>query len=345
MKHIWKKLIALLGAIILLAASVTVQAEEDLYDGLDPESIVLTVGKDEIPLKKAYFLVKFQQAIVQDMQKSVYGPNWYNLHIYEGDRSFQENMKESIVNLLVRMSLARQNQKELGIKLSDSEKAAIDEAVELFMASNSQEALDAMMADEAVVRQVLEDYTILSKTLAKLTKDVEVEYGEAKTYSYVYGSFGEDAGTTDLNDVSEDTENVIESFNNVYKTASSGTDFDTAAAQYGYPTALHTYFEGDQRDALAEFNAAMNGLEIGEVSEVVYVGDNQGVFIGCRQEVDEDSLEDAKQSLLKSEQLKELAKSIDVWIEESKPAVDEDIWSQVTMKKPLSAYVAETTSE
>lgn len=369
MKRTMKKLIAALGAAVLLTASITVQAEEDstkndsttvegvaeiaetsgeavetedLYDGLDPDSIVLTVGEDKIPLKKAYFLVKFQQAIVQDMQKSVYGSLWYSLPVYEGDRSFQDNMKESIMNLLTRMSLAKQYQKELGVSISKSEQEKIEKAADLFIASNSEEALAAMMADKETVVEVLTDYTILSKVITAVTKDTKAEYGEAKTYSYVYGSFGEDAGG-DLNDVSEETETLMEDFNNIYTSVASGTDFDTAAAEQGYPTALHTYFIDDDSDALAEFNQAMEGKELGEVCEVTTVGDNQGIFIGCMQELDEDSLEAAKASYLKSQQLKELRKTMKTWIGKSEPVIDETIWSQVTMKKSMAAYRAQTT--
>lgn len=355
MRSVLKKVLAVTSAVAIVAGAVMVPGQrmvsaedtaketiEELYDGLDPESVVLTVGEDEVLLKKAFFLMKFQQAIVQDMQKGVYGSNWYNLRIYEGDRTFQENMKESIINLLVRMSLAKQHQEQLGISLSNSEKEGIAEAVDLFMKSNSEEALGAMMADEGTVTEVLEDYTLLSKMIVKLSKDVQVEYKEAKTYSYIYGSFGEDAGTEDFDDVSEDTENILEGFRNVRDAAKKGDDFDTAAAQYGYPTAIHTYFEGDSHDALAEFNAAMDKLDIGEVSDVIYVGNNAGAFIGCRQEVDEDSLADAKASLLKSEQLKEIKQVVNPWIEEVEPVVEETIWSQVTMKHPLSAYRGET---
>ncbi len=369
MKYTFKKVVALLSAVTLLAGSITVQAEEDgttgssvstegvavadttdasaddLYHGLDPESIVLTVGEDEIPLKKAYFLVKFQQAIVQDMQKSVYGSQWYSLPIYEGDRSFQDNMKDSIMNLLVRMSLARQNQKELGISLSKSEQESIKEAVDRFMASNSDEALAAMMADEALVTEILEDYTILSKAITTVTKDVQVEYGEARTYSYIYGSFGDDAGTDDFNDVSEETETMLEAFNNIYQAVSSGADFDTEAAEQGYPTALHTYFVGDERDALAEFNEVMDNKQTGEVSEVTYVGDNAGAFIGCMQEVDEDSLEDAKNSYKLSQQLKELKKVVKDWLSKDEAVIDEAIWSQVNMSQAISAYTTDAATE
>lgn len=371
MRNTLKKIVALLGAVVLLATSVTVHAEEtteagvpmtiedevkedilvtfipaqeDLYNGLDPESIVLTVGEDKIPLKKAYFLVKFQQAIMQEMLLLTYGSGWYSLPLEDGG-SIQEEAKESIMNLLIRMSLAKQNQKELGVSLSKSDKENIKEAVDLFMASNSDEALAAMMADEALVTEILEDYTILSKVITAVTKDVQVEYGEAKTYSYVYGSFGEDAGTTDLNDVSSETESMMEAFNNIYRAASSGTDFDTAAAEQGYPTALHTYFVGDERDALAEFNKAMDGKQLGEISNITYVGDNMGMFIGCMQEVDEDSLADAKASYRVSEQLKVLKKEVKEWLSHKEAVIKEDIWSQVTMEKSIGIYKAAVTTE
>lgn len=361
MKHIWKTVTAALTAAVLCIMPTVVRAAEaedvssasvsgqekqtERADGLNPESIVLTVGEDEVPLKKAYFLVKFQQAIVQDMQKSIYGSQWYNLPIYEGDRSFQDNMKDSIMNLLVRMSLARQNQEALGIRLSEEEQKHIKEAVDNFMASNSEEARKAMMADEEVVTEILEDYTILSKAITAVTQDVEAEYTTARTYSYVYASFGEDAGTEDLNDVSEETETMLEAFHNIRKAVAGGTDFDTAAAEQGYPTAIHTYFEGDTRDALAEFNEAMDGKGSGEVSDIVYVGENAGAFIGCMQELDEDSLADAKSSFLLSEQLKELKRVVRQWLEKAPAKTDANIWNRVTMEKSISAYRTDTTTQ
>lgn len=368
MKHTGKKIAAMIAAVAIAAVSVTVQTDaesadtaagaaqvtesagnavqtEDLYNGLDPEAVVLTVGEEEVPLKKAYFLMKFQQAIVQDMQKSVYGSQWYSLPIYEGDRSFQDNMKDSIMNLLTRMSLARQYQKESGVTISKKEQENIQKAVNAFLASNSEEALAAMMADEALVTEILEDYTILSKVITAVTKDVQAEYGEARTYSYVYGSFGDDAGVKDLNDVSEETETLLEAFNNIYKSVSGGADFDTAAAEQGYPTAIHTYFAGDDEDTLAELNAIMDGKAAGEVSEVVYVGDNAGAFIGCMQEVDADSLEDAKASYLLSEKLKEWKATMGQWLSEKKVDINETLWSQVTMEKSITTYKVQSNTD
>lgn len=351
MKQFKKRLFALLCVCMLTVAAIPLHAEEvteeavsttDLYGGLDPESVVLTVGEDKVPLKKAYFLVKFQQSIVQDMQKSVYGATWYRLQIYEGDRSFQDNMKESIMNLLVRMSLARQHYEEYGIRISKDEKKKIEETVDTFFASNSDKTIEAMMADEETLTEILTDYTLLCKLIAKLTKNVKVEYGEAKSYAYVYGSFGDDAGL-DLDEVSEETESLIEAFNNMRSRAVSSGDLKTTAANAGYGTAIHTYFIEDENDELAEFNRIVDGLDKGEISEVVYVGDNQGVFIGCQQELDKDSLADAKSSLYTSEQVKVLRKQMTDWMEEAKVVIDETIWSQVTLAKAISAYRQQVT--
>lgn len=310
---------------------------EEPYGGLDPDTVILKVGRDEILLRKAYFLLKFQQAIVQDMQKSVYGSLWYQLPLYEGDRSFQDNMKESIINLLVCMSLAKQHQKEYQVTVSKSEKEKIDQAVQLYLDSNSQEALEAMMADWETVTEVLTDYTILSKVIDRMTKDVSVEYGQAKTYSYIYASLGEDGGLP-LDDVSESTETLIENFNTIHKEVSSGRSFENVAAEKGYPVAMHTYFPDDDRDQLQEFNQAMDGLETGETSQVTYIGNGVGVFIGCMQELDQDSLEQAKRDRRKNEQKTVLHNTMLAWQEEAKPIIDQDVWHQVTMVKEITVY-------
>lgn len=348
MKKLKKKVMGVILAAVLAVSAVPGWAEEsaketavpkeaiDPYNGLEPEAVVLTVGEDQVPLKKAYFLLKFQQAIVQEMQKGVYGNLWYRLPIYEGDRTFQDNMKESIINLLVRMSLARQHQEEYGVSISDKEKEQIEKTVETFFAGNSDKALEAMMADKEILTEILTDYTILSKVITSITKGVKAGESEAKTYSYVYASFGDKA--VDLNDPDESAGTLIENFQNIHDKAAAGGNLDQAAAEAGYPTALHTYFAEDEGDQLAELNQIMDQLEQGEVSEVSYVGNNHGIFIGRRQEVDPDSLESAKQSLLKNEQLKQLKKTIQQWTQETTYLIKEEIWSQVTMEKAIAAY-------
>lgn len=317
--------------------------QSELWDGMNPEDTVLTVAGEEIPLKKAYFLLKFQQSIVESMQKGMYGANWYSLPIYEGDRSFQDNMKDSIVNLLTRMTLARQHMDEYGVSVSNEEQKKIDAAVEQFFASNSEEALEAMMADEETVAQILTDYTILSKVITKITENTKVDYGEAKTYSYIYGSI-QSSGSV-LEDVDEDTETMIEDFKSIRDSVKAGGDFDSTAAAKGYPSAMHTYFIEDDSDKLAELNEVMEGLEEGQVSDVVYTNGSSGVFVGYREPLDEESLEDAKASLLLNEQAKVLRRKISEWLEQTKSVVEQEVWSQVSMKRPLKAYMATSSEE
>lgn len=355
MKGIRKKLMILVSSMVLMTSAMSVWAEESTkgaaniavtneavgtssnpYNGLEPESIVLTVGADKIPLKKAYFLLKFQQSTVEEMLRGVNGPFWYKLPLYEGDRSFQENMKESIMNLLVRMSLAKQHQEEFGISISKEEKKKIDETMEVFFKSNSDKALQAMMADRETVQEVLTDYTLLSKLITKITKNTKVDYGKAKTYSYVYASFSEEV-EDDMDDASASTKSLMEDFNNIRSKAISSGNFDRAVAENGYRVALHTYYMEDESDKLKTFNQIMDGLKKGEISEITYIG-KQGIFIGCQQDIDEGSVEDAKKSLLQWEQLKVWKETMNPWLEESNVEIADAIWKQVNMEKAIKAY-------
>lgn len=325
------------------ASDTAVSAQDGLaevWDGLNPEDTVLIAGKEEVSLRKAYFLVKFQQSIVHSMQKSMYGSEWYSLPIYEGDRSFQDNIKDGTINLLERMSLARAHMEELGVTVSKEEQQKIDDAVELFFQSNSEEALEAMMADQETVTEILQDYLILSKVITKLTKDTKVDYKNARTYSYIYGAFQESVDSA-LQELDEDSESMLEDFRSIRQAVQSGTDFDTAAAQKGYPSALHTYYIEDDGDKLAEFNEVMQELKEGEVSKVTVTKSRSGIFLGCVQKLDEEGLEDARASLLKTQQAKELRARMNEWMETMPMQVDDAVWNEVTLKRAITAYVAE----
>lgn len=346
-KNIVKKVVAGIGILTLLLSALPVYADEPATGTaaetqnsvLDPEGTVLVVGKDKVPLKKAYFILKYEQSVMQDMLSGVYGVGWYEMEAGDG-RTFEEEMKDGVMNLLVRMSLTRQNQKELGIRISEDEKKAIEAAAEEFINSNSDEALEAMMADKELVEEVLTDYTLLSKMTIKVTKDTKVKYGKAKTYSYIYGSFSENTLSVQ-NEMVEEDETMIETFRTIRQSAVTDSDFNTAAEGNGYRVAMHTYFAGDDKDALAEFNQVMDGLEAGEMSEVIIVGDNQGVFLGCMEaEVDEKSLEEAKQNFLKNNQVKDLIKQMKAWAKKAVPEVQDSVWAPVDLSKRMSAYVA-----
>lgn len=346
-KNILKKIAAGIGILTLLSGALPVYADDSASgaaaqaqnDVLDPESTVLVVGKDKVPLKKAYFILRYEQSVMQDMLSGVYGAGWYEMEVEDG-RTFEDEMKDGVMNLLVRMSLTKQNQKELGIRISQDEKKAIEAAAEEFMNSNSDKALEAMMADRELVEEILTDYTLLSKMTLTVTKDTKVKYGKAKTYSYIYGSFSENALSAQ-NEMEEEDETMIETFRSIRQSAVTDSDFSTAAANNGYRVAMHTYFAGNDKDALAEFNQVMDGLEPGEMSEVTTVGDNQGVFLGCMEaEVDEKSLEEAKQNFLKNSQVKDLIKKMTAWAEKTAPEVQGSVWAPVNLSEPLSAYFA-----
>lgn len=337
-------LVLALGQAVCVYAEDAVSAQsadaEDVWDGLNPDDTVIVVGKEEVPLRKAYFLLKFQQSIVQSMQKGMYGDNWYSLPMYEGDRSFQDNMKDSIMNLLVRMSLARQHMDEYDVSINEEEQKKIDKAVDNFFKGNSDDAVKAMMADRQTVSDILTDYTILTKVIDAVTKDATADYGEAKTYSYIYGTITKSDSVLEKN---ESSESMIEAFGAIRDKVNAGTDFDTAAAEKGYPSARHTYFIDDDSDKLAELNNVMDELDEGQVSDVVYTKNGNGVFIGCREELDEESLEDAKASLLLNEKKKLLRKEVRGWMKKTQNKEFTELWKQVTLERPLAAYTSTET--
>lgn len=354
-----KKAVACLSAMVMLAMPAGTMAEEagsskaatgsalevalQPYNGLNPDTVVLTVGDEEVSLRKAYFLVKLQQAIAPAWYVSQYGEEWYTMPVFQGGRSYEDEAKDYLIELVKMMSLARQQKDELGISLSKDEKAAIKDVVDTFMASNSQEALDVMMADEETVTEILTDYTILNKVVTQITRETEVDYGEAKTYSYTYCSV--ESGT-------EDTEEQIagakKAFQELYEETLAGGEFDTLASEKGYPSSMHTYLLNYEEDVLNFFNETMDKLQPGEVSQVTYTEDGTGMFIGyMEEEVDEKGKQEVMESMLQNARVKDLKKELKNWKSDTKITLDTGVWSRVKMGDPLSTYTASTeeTSE
>lgn len=346
-KDIYKKAVVFFSAVSMLAMPVTALAEEDKketksvleveaqpYNGLDPDAVVLTVDGEEVSLRKAYFMVKLQQAIAPAWYVSQYGEDWYTMPVFEGGRSYEEEAKDYLIELVKLMSLARQQQKELGISLSKKEKAAIKEAVDTFLAGNSQEALDVMMADEETVTEILTDYTILNKAVSEITKDTTADYGQAKTYSYTYCSLD-----IDTEDAQEEIFKAKKAFEELYQETLAGGEFDTLASEKGYPASMHTYLSNYEDDVLNFFNKTMDSLQPGEVSKVTYTEDGKGMFIGYMEdEVDAAGKQEVMASMLQSERVKDLKKELKNWRSKAKISLDTTMWSKVKMGEPLGTY-------
>ena len=76
-------------------------------------------------------------------------------------------VRDSVIETMEEFYIVEAHAEELGISLSDEEKAAAAESAKAFLAANDQKTLSAMSADEPTVTHVLELMALQSKARAE----------------------------------------------------------------------------------------------------------------------------------------------------------------------------------
>ena len=218
-----KRWLACVLCLMMAAAMLTGcngSKESKKNSDLDPKAVVLTVGEEKVPLQVAYFVLKWQQASYQSMATAVYGEEWYNQDLEGNGETFLDYIKSTVMDSLTDMYLCRQQAESLGVALSEEEQKNIDDAVKGYMKANSKDAQEAMMADEATVRTVLENYTLYSKVYNQVVKDADTSVSEEEarqgTYSWIYQDFtttDEEGNQTEYTDAQK--EKYYQTFENI----------------------------------------------------------------------------------------------------------------------------------
>ncbi len=321
----------------------------------DADKVVLTVGDEKIKFSEAYFLVKLQQANTQNIisYSTGYADDWYMQDIFGNGQSFQEYFKDYYFDLLTRIGIVRDKASEFDIELTQEDKNEIEKVVDEFINANSDEALDAMLADKEVVSQVLTDYKLLEKLTAKIVDDVDTNVSDEelkkaaykKTYDYIYISFetkDENGNSTTIS--AADKEEYLNQLGVIRAQTIENGDFDAAAQDAGQSVSSHSYNPGvtAAEDNLYEINNYMDDLEIGEVSEVIPL-DTTGVMLGYmasdnKDELDnEELLSSTKETIISKRKLELFKETISDWKTDYKVDLDNKLWEKITMKEPLAA--------
>lgn len=311
----------------------------------DPEAAIVTVAGEKVPLREAYFILKWQQASYQTMASNFYGEEWYNQDLEGNGQTFLDYIKTTVMETLEDMYLCRQNAEANNVTITEEQQQKIDDAVKTFLNANSSDARDAMMADEETVRRVLENYTYYNNVYNEIVKDVDTSVSEEearqKTYSYIY----QDLTTTDSEGKQTEMtdgqkQEYYDKFAQIANAATESGDFDQAAKDGGYEPAQHPYTAaGDDEDSFKDINSVADTLKVGEVSKLIPV--DGGLFLIC---LDSENDEKRTEAMRESMAAEKQAEAFENWLSPIREAadiqVDEDLWGQIGFEKAL-ASVAE----
>ena len=339
-------------AILVLAGAMAATSLTGC-SSLNEKDVVATVDGDEITADVANFYARYTQAQYESYMGQYMGDDMWSSEAEEG-KTYQDSVKDSIIESLENMYLLEDHMEEYGISLSDEEKQAIEDAAAEFDEANSKEDKKKVSGSQDTVERVLTLITVQNKVADAImdTADTEVSDEEAaqKKMQYVAFSFtttDEEGNSVDITDAEKEALKAeAEDFANAAKGAD---DFATYAAENGEEVVDAT-FDAESTSYDSALIAAADALEEGEFTDVVegtdgyYVAKVISLF-------DEEATEEKKDEIISQRQNDKYTEIIDGWREEAEITVDEKVWAKIDFDelsvtiKQKAADVEETTEE
>lgn len=192
-----KKKMLCLGMILVLGMMILSGCKIRNYSS---KLIDINNGEDGITLGYANFVFKYNQARYDTQYGDSYGAKLWTEDMTGMGQTFADQVKDNIVETLETQYVIKKHADEYNVEITDEDKTKIDDTTKKFMEENSSSALNAMGADEDVVKQMLTDMVYVFKMEKAMT-----DRGRA------------DGAITDANSSSTYINNLVENWKSSYE--------------------------------------------------------------------------------------------------------------------------------
>lgn len=318
-------------AVILLLAGLLAAGSLTGCGSLEDSDVVATVNDTDITAGVANFLARYTQAQYETYYAGYMGDDMWSGEGEDGE-TYQDTVKDSILESLENMYLMEQHMDEYEVSLSDEEKNAIKEAASEFDSANGLSEKEKVSGSTDNVERVLELLTIQKKVQDAIEAgaDTEVSDEEAaqKSMQYVVFPFtttDEEGNSVDLTD--EEKEELKATAESFAAGAAGAADFAAYAAQQGQNSQDAT-FDGETTTLPTQLVEAADALGEGETTGLVE-GDNGYYVARVTSLLDREATDAKKQEIVSQRQQELLDDTIDGWREDADIEVHEKVWDKV----------------
>lgn len=318
-------------AVILLLAGVLAAGSLTGCGGLEDSDVVATVNDTDITADVANFLARYTQAQYETYYAGYMGDDMWSGES-EAGKTYEDTVKDSILESLENMYLMEEHMDEYDISLSDEEKNSIKEAASQFDSENGLAEKEKVSGNTDTVERVLELLTIQKKVqdAVEAGADTEVSDEEAaqKSMQYVTFSFtttDEEGNSVDLTD--EEKEQLKATAESFAAGAAGAADFAAYATEQGQ-TSQDATFDAESATLPTQLVEAADALGEGETTGVVE-GDNGYYVARVTSLLDREATDAKKQEIVSERQQELMDETIAGWREDADIEVHERVWDKI----------------
>ena len=318
-------------AVVLLLAGLLAAGSLTGCGSLEDSDVVATVNDTDITAGVANFYARYTQAQYETYYAGYMGDDMWSGEGEEGE-TYQDTVKDSILESLENMYLMEEHMDEYEVSLSDEEKNSIKEAASQFDESNGLAEKEKVSGTTDTVERILELLTIQKKVQDAIEAgaDTEVSDEEAaqKSMQYVVFPFSttdEEGNSVDLTD--EEKEALRATAESFAAGAAGTADFAAYATEQGQ-TSQDATFDGETSTLPAQLVEAADALDEGGTTGLVE-GDNGYYVARVTSLLDREATDARKQEILSERQQDLLNETLDGWREDADIEVHERVWDKI----------------
>lgn len=297
-----------------------------------------------IPLGEVNFYLRYQQTQMSTYS-GYFGEDFMNQDLMGTGSIYGDTVKDTVVQTLEEYYLIEAHAGDIGISLSDGDKAAAVEAADAFLAANDSKTLKAMSADKETVTHVLELMALQNKAYenraATIDTNVTDEEAAQKTITYVRsstsGTTDDDDNTVDLTD--EELAEKKEVLDQIRDEAGADGDLDAAAEIHGL-SAVTTSYGADDENLNENVKAAAETLSDGEYADIVE-GDNAYYLVRMDSTFDREATDNHKQVILTQREKDAYTAWVDSLKENADITTNDDALAKLTFERVFTQKSAD----
>ena len=330
MMRLGKRAAVVTAAGVLAAVSVT-----GCSGSIDTDAVVATVGDEEITLGVANFYARLTQGDYETYYASMMGMAAEDMWAqeFDEDTTFEEQIKDSIMESLEDMYVLSQHAADYDIALTEEEKSAISDAAEQFEADNTDAAKEAVSGYKKDIEKVLELATIQNKMDSAMKEGVDEEVSDEeaaqKSMQYVlfsYTSTDDSGNSTELTD--EEKEELKTTAQSLADRSAAGEDFAAVASELGAEAQTAT-FDSEGTSPSEDLIAAADALQNeGDVTGLVET--DSGIYVAeLTSLLDREATDAEKETIVEQRRQDQYDSLLEEWKDAVEIEVNDRVWDKV----------------
>lgn len=298
------------------------------------DDVVATVGDQEITAEIANFYARYVQAQYETYYSAYLGDDMWNSEASEG-KTYEESVKDSVLETLEDMVLLEQHMDEYEVSLSDEEKQLVKDAAKEFGEVNPLEDKEKVSGSEKAVERVMTLMAVQIKMQDAIQSgaDTEVSDEEAaqKSMQYVffpYTSTDEEGKSVEMTD--EEKDEAKEKAEAFAKEVKEAEDFEAFAKEREAEAKTAT-FDAESTAPAEDLIKAADKLEEGEVTDLIET--DRGCYVAkVNSLLDREATDAEKESIVNERKQKLYEDTCEKLRKDIKIEVNNDVWEKISFK-------------